>query len=184
MTFSANAQQVVGSFTNSYWGKEFKIEASQKDGKLEYVYIGVEAKGSKTAFISVPGKNLELFKTSLELARDKYLEWVKIAKENNVTEMNKELGIKFPSVNVAWYGTKWWFSFGRIIDMEFLILNNGKMIASWLSKVSSSANQYIDETIYFIFADEADFNNLISQLEYQGILDQLLNTEKKQDLFH
>lgn len=180
---SVRAEQVVGSFQNSFFGKEFKIEAAAKNDKLQSVYIGVEAKDSKTAFISVDGKDLELFKTALELVRDKYLDWVKVAKENNVTEMNKEFGIKFPSVSIAWAGTKWWFSFGNKINMKFIILKDGKMVASWAPKVTSSSNRYIDETIYFAFADEEDFNNLISQLNYQSILDQLLNTKKNEDLF-
>ena len=44
---------------------------------------------SRKAFIEVKGKELELFKTALELARDKYIEWRRIAKENNVTDMSK-----------------------------------------------------------------------------------------------
>lgn len=180
---SVRAEQKVGSFQNSYFEKEYDIEAAAKNDKLQTVYIGVDAKDSKTAFISVDGKDLGLFKTSLELVRDKYLEWVKVAKENNVTEMNKEFGIKFPSVAIAWAGSKWWFAFGQKINMRFIILDSGKMVASWAPKVTSSSNRYINETIYFVFADEEDFNNLISQLNYQSILDQLQNTKKNEDLF-
>lgn len=57
------------------------------------------------------------------------------------------------------------------------------MVASWAPKVTSSSNRYIDETIYFVFACEEDFDNLISQLNYQNILDQLLNTRSNEDLF-
>lgn len=177
------AEQTVGSFQNSYFVKEYTIEAAAKNDKLQSVYIGVESKDSKKAFISVNGKDLELFKTALELVRDKYLDWVKVAKENNVTELNKEFGIQFPSVSIAWSGSKWWFSFGKKVNMKFIILDDGKMVASWAPKVTSSSNRYIDETIYFVFADEDDFNNLISQLNYQSILDQLLNTKKNEDLF-
>ena len=43
------------------FGKEFEIEAAQKNDKLQSVYIGIEAKDAKYAFISVDGKDLELF---------------------------------------------------------------------------------------------------------------------------
>lgn len=77
------------------------------------------------------------------MIRDKYLSWVKIAKENNVTEMDKEFDIKFPTVSIAWRGSKWWFAFDRKITMSFLILDNGKMVAIWCPKVSASSNDLL-----------------------------------------
>ena len=183
LSMNMRAEQIVGTFENTYFGKNFTIEASQKNNKLKTVYIEVEAKGSKSAFISVDGDDLERFKTSLELVRDKFLSWVKIAKDNNVTEMNKEFDIKFPSVSVAWSGSKWWFAFNRKLTMSFIILDDGKMLAKWCPKVVSSSNEYIDETIYFVFETEDDFNSLLKQLNTQGILDQLLNTQNNADLF-
>ena len=183
LTICAYAEQTVGRYQNTYFGKEFEIEASQKNEKIETVYIGIVAKDAKSAFISVDGKDLESFKTALELVKTKYLDWVKVAKENNVTEMDKEFDIKFPSVSIAWSGSKWWFAFGIRIKMRFLILDNGKMIAVWAPKVTSSSNRYIDEQIYFALEGEEDFDSLISQLNYQTILDQLLNKKNNEDLF-
>lgn len=183
LSCSAYAEQTVGRYQNTYFGKEFEIEAAQENDKLQSVYIGIEAKDAKKAFISVDGKDLELFKTALELVKAKYLDWVKVAKENNVTEMDKVFDIKFPSVTIAWSGSKWWFSFGQKIKMRFLILDSGKMIAVWAPKVTSSSNRYIDEQIYFALEGQEDFDNLISQLNYQNILDQLLNTKNNEDLF-
>ena len=48
------------------------------------------------------------------------------------------------------------------------------------TKVSS---QIIDETIYFVFECEEDFNSLLNQLNSQAILDKLLNTKNNEDLF-
>ena len=67
--------------------------------------------------------------------------------------------------------------------MSFLILDDGRMLALWIPKVASSSNEYIDETIYFVFETEEDFNSLIKQLNPQGILNQLLNTQNKAELF-
>lgn len=177
------AEQTVGNYTNSYFGKDYEIEAAEKNGKLQFVYIGVEAKDSKTAFISVDGKDLELFRTALELARDKYKEWASIAKNNNVTEMTKDIPVTFPKVNIAWLGSKWWFPFGHKVNFKFIILDNNKMVASWAPKVTSSSNRYIDENIYFVFSDVDDFDNLIAQLDYQAILNELLKTKNNEELF-
>lgn len=179
----AKAEQTVGKYQNTYFGKEFEIEAALKNDKIQSVYIGIEAKDAKHAFIAIDGKDLESFKTALELVKAKYLDWVKVAKGNNVTEMDKEFDIKFPSVTIAWSGSKWWFSFGQRVKMRFLILDNGKMIAVWAPKVTSSSNRYIDEQIYFALEGAEDFDNLLSQLNYQTILDQLLNKKNNEDLF-
>ena len=183
LTCSAYAEQIVGKYYNLYFGKEYEIKASQLNDKLDLVFIGVEAKDSKSAFIVVEGKDLGLFKTALELVRDKYLDWVKIAKENNVTKINKEFGIKFPSVDVAWLGSEWWFSFRNEVNIRFLILEDGRMVAAWASDVVSSSNQYIDETLYIAFRSKDDFNNLISQLDSQAILEQLRKKKNEEDLF-
>lgn len=183
LTFCVKAEQTVGKYQNTYFGKEFEIEAAQKNDAIKSVYIGIEAKDTKDAFISVDGNDLESFKNALELVKAKYLDWVKVAKENNVTEMDKEFDIKFPSVTIAWFGSKWWFSFGQRIKMRFLILNSGKMVAVWTPKVTSSSNRYIDEQVYFALEGEEDFDSLISQLNYQNILAQLLNKKNNEDLF-
>lgn len=183
LSLSINAEQVVGTYYSNYFEENFEIEAAQENNKLDVVYIGVSAKSSTNAVISVEGTDLDIFKASLELVRDKYLEWVKIAKENNVTEMNKDFGVNFPKVNIAWHGSKWWFSFGHKVNMSFLILERGKMVAVWSPKVVSSSNRYIDETIYFVFESEEDFSNLINQLDYNTILGKLMNAKKNEDLF-
>lgn len=175
------AQQKVGEYTNSYFSKTFSIEASE-----ENVYIGVQTDlDFRTAYISVKVDKLELFKTALELARDKFSEWKKIAKDNNITKMSKEMPIDFPDVAVAWlYGGEWEFSFDNKINLAFLILDDGQMVAAWAPIVTSSSNSYIDQKIYFAFADEKDFDDIINQLDGQRILNELLKNKNKSDLFH
>lgn len=182
-TIVTNAQETVDSFSNAYWNKDLTIEASLENNNIKSVYLQVEAKDAKSAYISIDGKNVETFKASLKLVRDKYLNWIKVAKDNNITDMDKEFDISFPRATVVWSGSKWWFSFNNRIRMIFLILDNGKMIALWNPKVTSSSNKYIDETIYFVFSCEEDFNELISKLDSQAILDKLTAKKNNEDLF-
>lgn len=180
------AQQKVGEYTNSYFSKTFSIEAAEKNNKIENVYIGVQTDlDFRKAYISVEGEDLELFKNALELARDKFSEWKKIAKDNNITEMCKEMGIDFPEVAVAWlYGGEYEFSFDNKINLAFLILDDGQMVAAWAPTVTSSSNRYIDQKIYFVFADEKDFDDIINQLDGQRILNEFLNTKNNSKLFN
>lgn len=50
LSCSAYAEQTVGRYQNTYFGKEFEIEAAQENDKLQSVYIGIEAKDAKKAF--------------------------------------------------------------------------------------------------------------------------------------
>ena len=183
------AQQKVGEYTNSYVSKTFSIEAVEKNNKIDVVYISVPTDmKSRPAYIVVNGKDLELFKTALELARDKFSEWKKVATDNNVTEIRKEMGINFPKVTVAWlYGRKWWFSFDNKINLKFLVLkvsDDTRFVAFWAPTVTSSSNHYIDQKIDITFANEEDFNSIINQLDGQRILNELLKNKNKSELFH
>ena len=183
------AQQKVGEYTNSYVSKIFSIEAVEKNNKIDVVYIGVPTDTkSRPAYIVVKGKDLELFKTALELARDKFSEWKKVATDNNVTEMCKEIGVNFPKVTVAWlYGREWWFSFDNKINLKFLALkvsDDTRFVAFWAPTVTSSSNRYIDQKIDITFANEEDFNSIINQLNGQRILNELLKNKNKSELFH
>lgn len=179
----AYAQKTVGEYHNSYFDKNYTIQAVEENEKITNLYIEIESKDAKEADISIKGEHIELFKTALELTRDKYLDWVRIAKENNVTKMHKEMGIKFPLATIAWLGTKWWFSFNKSMDFTFIILDSGKMVASYSPKVYASTNEYIDQQVYFVFASEEDFNSLINQLDTTKILDKLLSSRRAENLF-
>lgn len=183
------AQQKVGEYTNSYVSKTFSIEAVEKNNKIEVVYIGISTDHkSRPAYIVVKGEDIGIFKTALELARDKFSEWKKVATDNNVTEMCKEMGINFPKVTVAWlYGKKWWFSFDNKINLKFLALkvsDDTRFVAFWAPTVTSSSNRYIDQKIDITFANEEDFNSIINQLDGQRILNELLKNKNKSELFH
>lgn len=86
---SVKAEQKTGRYHNSYFNTDFSIEGALIDDGISNVYIATEAKRSNRAFISVDGRELDAFKTSLQQARDKYLKWVDIAVDNKVTEMKK-----------------------------------------------------------------------------------------------
>lgn len=180
---SVKAEQQTGRYYNSYFNTCFSIEGALRDDEISNIYIGTEAKDTDHAFISVDGRELDAFKTSLQQARDKYLKWIDIAVDNKVTEMKKDLGIRFPAVTVAWATDKWRFSFGNRINMRFVILDDGRMVASWSATVTASSDSSVSETVFFVFAGEDDFNSLISELDYQTIHSRLLTSKNNEELF-
>ena len=175
--------EVVGTYHNSYFKTDLTIEATLNDNDtFSYAWISVIS-DKNDASIVVEHKDLENFISSLTLARDKFTEWKHIAKTNKVTKMYKEMNIDFPDVTLAWKGVKMWFSFDNPLKMRFMILSSGEMVASWSPEAIASENQYIKNTIYFVFSNVDDFNSLISQLNPQQILRKLSSTKQTENLF-
>ncbi|MDR0367613.1 MAG: hypothetical protein LBH82_00550 [Bacteroidales bacterium] len=178
------AEKVVGTYSLSYFNKQYDIEASEiKNGKFS-VYIQVSAERDFTrAMIEVKSSDLEEFTQFLTQMKDKYVEWANVAKENNVTDMSKDMDFKSPSTTICWSSSKWFFSFGHKLQPRFLILDSGKMVVTIHKKVTASSNQYIDEKIYWVFSDATEIDELISQLNAEKIISKLQEKENASDLF-
>jgi len=180
---SVYGEQVVGNYTLGYFNKTYEIEAGKpKNGKFA-IYIQVSAERDYTrAMVGISSDDLEDLKQSLIQMKEKYEEWTKVAKENNVTEMTKSMDIKFPSATICWNASKWFFSFGCKLQPQFLILK-GKHVVSIVKKVTASSNDYIDETIYWVFSDPKEIDALISQLDFETIKSKLETIENDSELF-
>ncbi|MCY1660331.1 hypothetical protein [Chryseobacterium sp. SL1] len=179
-----NAQEVIDNYTMSYFNKKYDIEASMEKNGDFTVYIQVSAERVSTkANYMIKSSRLNEFKEALIFTRDKYSEWAKIAKENNVTDMTKSIDAKFPNIDIAWLGSKWFFSFSQKLSPTFMILKNGQIVVSFLNKNTASSNQYIDETTYWVFNDVKEFDEVIQKLDYDKIKGKLEKLENKADLF-
>lgn len=143
------SQKSIGTYSLSYFNKQYEIEASEiKNEKFSiYIQVGVQKDYTK-AMIEVKNSDLEDFNQFLLQMKDKYVEWSDVAKKNDVKDMTKEMDFKSPSVTICWSSSKWWFSYGHKLQPSFLILDNGKMVVSIYKKATASSNQYIDEKIY------------------------------------
>lgn len=174
----------VSSYQNSYFNKEFEIRAKDfKNKNSEIVYIGIESEYASEAYIEVWARNLDKFRNSLVMARDKFLEWQEIAVENDVEPFQKKMDIKFPFIGTVWYSTKWWYNYATNLVMSFKILSSGRAIAIWSPKVKAASNQFVDQQLYFIFQSEDDFNNLIEELDLQIITEKVRNAKLNKELF-
>lgn len=178
------AQEVIDNYTMSYFNKSYDIEASKEKNGDFTVYIQVSAERVSTkANYMIKSDRLHEFKEALLFTRDKYVEWAKIAKDNNVTDMTKNIDAKFPNIDIAWLSSKWFFSFGEKLSPTFMILKNGQFVVSFVNKNTASSNRYIDETTYWVFADVKEFDEVIQKLDYDKIKGKLEKIENKADLF-
>lgn len=178
------AQEKVAKYNNSFWNENYDIEVTTKNSnELKDLYVGVHSKSNRSACISFSAKNLEKFVTALRQMKEKYVEWSKVANDNNVKEMDKEYGIKFPKVDVCWYGSKWWYAFGINLKFTFRVTKAGECLTICSPKVTASNNQFIDETVYLTFANEDDFDQLINVLDADKLLSGSQAKDNQQNLF-
>src|SRR5690606_36555707 len=147
-------------------------------------YLGLKTETpNRPGSIVLENTKIEEFKNALIQTRDKYTEWIEVAKKNEVKEMNKEMDIKFPTVNIAWLGTKWFISFGQRLKPTFIILDENRYIVSFYNKNYSSSNKYITEGTYWVFSSVDEFNEMINKLDQEKLKKEAEGSQSNKELF-
>lgn len=180
------SEEKIGSYAMSYFdGRSFEIQASEPKNNKFYLYIqvGGEHKSDKV-MLSIESKDLLAFKDALIQIRDKFLEWKKTAIENNVKDITKDFPITFPRVNIAWYGSKWWFAFNQRIKPTFFVFKDGTCAMVVYTKAESSTNEYIDQEVYWVLQEESEFNDIIRFLDENVIIEHFKAKSSQTDLFN
>lgn len=183
---SVFSEDKIAEYTMSYFSKgDFPIEASapEKDNTF-YYYIGVAGESlNDKVFISVPSNDIDVFINTLAVVKEKFEEWKAVSTENGVTDFKKEFPISFPKVTIAWYGSKWWFSYNKIFTPDFLVLKDGRSLVVVRGNVTASTNQYITKQFYIVFQDGAEIDKLIEGLNVDCVLTHYQQKENSDNLF-
>lgn len=182
------SQEDFETYSNSYFkDKEFKIQIVKEKDETITFYIDANSMDatSKQVTLIVKDKNIENFKEILTKAKEKFVEWKKVAIENKVEKLSKNVDIKSNRYSAAFTYGKWKIDFNVKLNVRFFIVENKHlMILENASKLIASDNQYIDSKGFvFVFDDETEFDNFISKIDVQKAKEKLNKTEKKDDLF-
>ena len=178
------AERKVATYTS--FGKEHDIEGVINDNDELLVYITVEGdRSDDEVMIMLRGVNdIVAFRSSLISVRDKYIEWKKVAEDNNVKHMLKPFDFKFPKIEVYWLGTKWYSSFARrVFAPDFLVNDEGVSSVVAGGEAQYWDNEYITQKWYALFQNEDDINSLIDALDVVKIREQLEHQVNVSDLF-
>lgn len=176
-------QSQVAKYHSSYFGVDFSITASyEKNSKKNYITsIEVQGTPDSPAYILLNKKELYLFREALVKLKNKYIEWAQVATENNVAKVVKEINVKFPSSSIMWINSRSWVASARLNPTFFT--ENGSATIFLGKTVSALTNKYIRETIYIVFANEADFDSLYEALNPDIIESYLQNSSNTLELF-
>lgn len=178
------AQTKVAEYHSDYFNQNFDILATlNKQGTaIDALFIYVAGINS-TEKVALEFKSPYTLVLALKEIKDKYAEWIKIANDNGVTDMSKDIPVKLPLINVCWHSTKWWFSFDHRFYFRFMILDSGKKIISLNEKVKASSNEYIDQKFYWVFESVDELDNFIKKINIRAFESKLIRRSSNADLF-
>ena len=191
LPFFLSAQDKFTTYQNSFGGKNVKdIRISLEDKGKYTLYI--EAIPMDKLFTDPGGINLSEkqnpeFIKALDQAKLKYDEWVKTAKDNNVTELRKDIDVK--SISGAFFktGSDWNFQFKVNLSFRFLILKSKDEVKYLLTintgKLTSSSNQFTNvDGFSIIFSSDDEIEKFKEAISITKI-NEFIAKPKEKDLF-
>lgn len=180
-------QEKLAKYSSLFFTNSYDISASKPDTKGEYsYYIDCSSKDTSSKLVSLILKNKEVpeFIEFLNSIKESYIKWTLIAKENKVTELDKNIEYKNLTYSAAFMYGKWNFDFSVNLKARYKIVNEKYLLIIDSDGLQSSSNQYIkNDGFRIVFSSIQEIDELISGLDFK-LLEEFYNKKKGQeDLF-
>ena len=180
-------QEKLAKYSSLFFTNSYDISASKPDTKGEYsYYIDCSSKDTSSKTVSLILKNKEVpeFIEFLNSIKESYTKWTLIAKENKVTELDKNIEYKNLIYSAAFMYGKWNFDFSVNLKARYKIVNEKYLLIIDSDGLQSSSNQYIkSDGFRIVFSSIQEIDELISGLDFK-LVDEFYNKKKGQeDLF-
>jgi hypothetical protein len=180
-------QEKLAKYSSLFFTNSYDISASKPDTKGEYsYYIDCSSKDTSSKMVSLILKNKEVpeFIEFLNSIKESYTKWTLIAKENKVTELDKNIEYKNLTYSAAFMYGKWNFDFSVNLKARYKIVNEKYLLIIDSDGLQSSSNQYIkSDGFRIVFSSIQEIDELISGLDFK-LLEEFYNKKKGQeDLF-
>lgn len=182
------AQQSIGKFTMSFAQGEYSVEATEpKDGEYKlYIDMFSLDRSVKVGGLNIKSKDVPTLIALLQDVKTKYTEWSNLAKENNVTDLDKEI----PTTNKPKCGGffrygDWKFDYSVTLSPRFLKTPDNTLALIHTGKMVASDNQYMDVSDFvFAFNSVSEIDELISLLDPQKVIDFYSKKTNTEDMFN
>lgn len=184
------SQEKIGSY--EIFGKELNIQVTEPNDKGYTLYLDgypldkIVSKGG----LMIESKKVDDFKNACNEAKEKYIEWTSTAKENNVTDLRKDIKVKIPKLEGYFSYGDWNFDFNVSPYFVYLITKDKKSgkvsygLALYTGGMQASDNEYIDtDSFCYGFYTLEDIENFISLLDSKLVYDHFGSKNSKEDLF-
>ena len=181
------AQKKVTEYSMEFFNHQaFAIEATDpKNGKFTFYIYCRSLNAEKEVGFSIESKDIERFVESLRSIEDKFEEWTKTAKDNNVTDYDKNFEAKFKSVGVFFKdGKKYHFTSVRF-SPYFKVTKDGECLAVFRTReLTASDNQFMHHDGFMMaFSSRQEIEDFIKALDPNPILNKEVKNEATDNLF-
>lgn len=184
--FASAGQKQIGTFYSSYFHQSYPVSIGiNESGKLDCVRIDLASEyESESANLYLYPSQVSPFVDFLTQMKNKFSEWINVAKANNVTDMTKAMDFESSDVTVSWYAADHWrFAFKHHMQPHFKITKSGEFVVYCTDKVFAVNNKYLTLTYYFAFGKPEDIQALIDMLQPTNLEKFVKEEDNKSDLF-
>jgi len=183
------AQDNFATYNNSYFEKTYNIDISLKENDKFNLYIDAYSMDRlyKIGGITVDNKELSSLIDALNNAKLKYQEWVEVAKENSVKDLNKKMNLNSKVGGYFLSGSDWHFSAIVNLTFEFKVTEiNGvtkHLLIVRSGEMQSASNQFMKvDGVVLIFSSSEEIDEFISAISIEKI-EEFKSKPKTEDLF-
>jgi hypothetical protein len=181
------SQEKLAKYNSLYFSKNFDISASKPDAKEEFsYYIDCSSKdsSSKQASLILKNKDVPEFVEFLNSIKETFNKWTITAKENKVTELDKNIDYKKLNYSAAFVYGKWNFDFSVNLTTRFKIINGKYLLIIDSDELQSSSNQFIkSDGFRIVFSSTNEIDELINGLNVNLVTDFYNKKNGQEDLF-
>lgn len=174
------------SYKSSYFkDKEFEIRLSFEDEKRYTLYIDMQSRDNiSQGGLVITHEVHKAFLDTLLKVKDKLIEWVNVAKNNNVIEVSKKMEVDFIAPACYFKMSNETFNHrGSNLVFIFSVMEGKTVITIWTQNLTASENKYISNRGFFLaFTSEKEISDFIDKISVQKVKD-FIKKPKTSDLF-
>lgn len=154
------------------------------EGENKYnSWISLNERGSSILEVSID--DLVKAREFLDNSYSKYLEWLNIAEENNVSELNRDIDSINFGETLAYHLSDWNFAFGESeVRSKIILTDDLNAFAVIIPSRSTSRNEYIrTDTEVLLFTNSSDFQSFLSVFDEEEVKKRVDEFNNVQSLF-
>lgn len=181
------SQKKFGTYKCKLNKTDYEVQIDIKEDKYT-LYIDAFSfdKIYNNGGIMLTSKEHKAFIEDLQKAKQKFIEWSKIAIENKVKEFNKDMDFKTKAGAYFKSSTDWHFSYRISLLYQFMILDSNDdnpILLVNTDDIVASDNQYMKSRGFVLmFKTEKDIDEFISLISVETVND-FIKKPKPEELF-
>ena len=187
-----NAQDLIAKYNMVFvpaGTDSFEIQATKpSDDNTFTFYIDCMSldQGTKHGGIMIKNSQAPFFINCVKTAKEKFIEWGNVAKQNQVTEMDKVIDVGRLKIDGGYFMhyKDWEFDFSIVLTFRFKIIDGTPTLIINTGEMVSSSNEFIKtDGFAFVFQSVNEIDNFMVGLDENLVISHYKNKAEKENLF-